>query len=104
MQTVLDNLTALAIQLRNTDDAIRTRMTEITGLGLAGLVKLGFGSAPNPDNPGNMSDAEYVLTLYGYLSTNAGVYFGLVQQGGTGGTGAMTFDFNQGLSPVWNGQ
>jgi len=104
MQTVLDNLTGLALNLRNTNDATRMRMSEISTMGVAGLVKLGFGSAPNPDNPGGVSDAQYIFNLYGYLNTNAGVYYGTVQQGGTGGTGASTFNFDSALSAVWAGK
>jgi hypothetical protein len=102
-QIVDGNLAALAIQLRNTHDAIRLRMVEINKLGLAGLVALGFSGSPNPANPGGVSDAQLRLDRYGYLSTNAGVYYGTVQQGGSGGTGASTFNFDDALSPVWGG-
>lgn len=38
-----------------------------------------------------------ITAAIGYLSTLAGIFYGTVQQGGTGGTGATTFDFDDAL-------
>lgn len=74
------------------------------GNGLAFLESIGYGSTPNTGNPGSVSDAQLALNMLAYLNTVAGVYNGTVQQGGTGGTGATTFNFNQELSQLWAGQ
>lgn len=103
----IDNMiTAFAVRLRNlaTDISELNLSVNGEGDGLAYLQQKGYSNAPNPDNPGGVSDAELALTKIGYLNTNAGVYFGTVQQGGTGGTGAILFNFHQGLSSVWGGQ
>jgi hypothetical protein len=64
------------------------------GIGLAGLEGLGFSPA----------DAQTVLSFCGYMQNVAGCYYGTVQQGGTGGTGAVLFNFDSALSPLWAGQ
>jgi hypothetical protein len=74
------------------------------GAGLAYLESIGYSGTANPDNPGGVSNAALALSMISYLNTNAGVYFGTVQQGGTGGTGAILFNFGQELSQVWGGQ
>jgi hypothetical protein len=103
----LDNIiTSLAVRLRDlaTDISELNLSVNGDGTGLAYLQLKGYSNDPNPDNPGDVSDAELALTKIGYLNTNSGVYFGTVQQGGTGGTGAILFSFHQGLSSVWAGQ
>jgi hypothetical protein len=87
-------LTNVAVQMRNIMDLVRVQETPIVNMGTAGLEALGFSSA----------DAASVLALWGYLSTVAGVYYGTVQQGGSGGTGASTFNFDNALSEAWGGQ
>lgn len=99
-------ITSFAVQLRDLMQDIANLNTAVNGqaAGLAYLESLGYGSDANPANPGGISDAAWALQVIGYLYTQAGVYAGTVQQGGTGGTGAIMFDFNQALSPVWGGQ
>lgn len=47
-------------------------------------------------------DVAQLRADVGYFATLAGVYNGTVQQGGTGGTGASTFNFGDALTP-WTG-
>lgn len=68
------------------------------------LVSIGYSDTPNNKNPGGVSDAVYAQTLVAYFSQVAGVYYGTVQSGGTGGTGAINFNINSALSGTWNGQ
>jgi len=75
-----------------------------SGQGLASLEAIGFSSAANPDNPGDQSDAAWALEVIAYFNTVAGVYFGTVQAGGSGGTGAVQFDYNEALASLWNVQ
>lgn len=91
-----DQLTQLALGLRNTCQAIGNLNTFINGQGqgFATLEALGFGSA----------DATAFLANLAYMNTIAGVYKGTVQQGGTGGTGAIDYDFDNQLAPLWAGQ
>jgi len=104
--TINNSLTSLSQQLRNLMEAAQDLSTQIngTGQGLQYLEAIGFGSAANPSNPASMSDAAYALQLIAYFNTIAGVYYGTVQQGGSGGTGASTFNFNNALAVLWNGQ
>ena len=48
--------------------------------------------------------ATTLQTLMSYVSTVYGVYFGDVQQGGSGGTGAILFDFNNAFAALWGGR
>lgn len=93
--------------------ALREVMTNITNLntqvngqgnGLAYLQSIGYASTANTSNPGNVSDAQLAQSMIAYLYTLAGLYYGLVQQGGSNGTGATMFNFNQELSQLWAGQ
>lgn len=59
----------------------------VTGLGSSGLVALGFSSA----------DATAFIAAVNYMATMAGIFQGTVQQGGTGGTGASLFNFQNAL-------
>lgn len=104
--TVNNQLTAMAQQLRNLMQAAVNLSTQVngTGQGLAFLESIGYSNAANPLNPGSISDAEYALQLIAYFNTIAGVYDGSVQQGGSGGTGAVDFNFNNALAVLWNGQ
>jgi hypothetical protein len=87
------SLTAYAQNLRNTMQAITNWTIQVQNLGTSGLVALGFTSG----------DAASFLQFAGYLSTVAGCYNGTVQQGGSGGTGAITFNFYNALSAVCAG-
>ena len=92
-------LTALAVNLRDISQQIINLSLAVNGQGngLAYLEGIGFGSTPNPANPGDVSDAAWVLTLLGYLNTVAEVYFGTAAQ-------TPAFNFNQELSQVWAGR
>ena len=103
----MDNIiTALAVQLRSVMRQISDLNLAVNGAGtgLAYLQSIGYSNTANPANPGSASDAALALSVIAYLNTVAGCYFGTVQQGGTGGTGASTFNFNQQLASVWGGQ
>lgn len=99
-------LTTVSIQARNAMTALSNLATQVngTGNGLAYLEGLGYSSGPNQSNPNNISDAEYALTIVSYFSQISGVYFGTVQSGGAGGTGAILFDIHSALAPLWAGQ
>ena len=86
-------LTQLALALRELSNDMLEQGEYLNGLGLAGLEALGFTS----------DDAATVLQLIDYMTTVAGCYKGTVQQGGTGGTGAILFDFESALTPLWGG-
>lgn len=88
------SLTTFAVALRNLLQDVGNFTLQVQNMGTAGLEAVGFSPA----------DAAAFLSACGYLSTIAGVYHGTVQQGGTGGTGATTFDFNNQLSALWAGQ
>jgi len=99
-------ITSLAVHLRDvmTDISQLNLSVNGGGAGLAYLQSLGYSGTSNPANPGSVSDAALALSTIAYLNTVAGCYFGTVQQGGTGGTGASVFNFNQQLAGVWGGQ
>ena len=96
-------LTQLAVRLRDVMADTTYLNTQVNGQGngLAVLEAAGYSSAANPANPASMSDAAYALQKLAYLNTLAGCYLGTVQQGGTGGTGAATFNFDNALSTLW---
>ena len=91
-------ITSLAVRLRDVMDAIHHLDLSVNGqgAGLAYLEGTGFGSAPNPANPGSVSDAQLALTTISYLNTVAQVYFGAAAQ-------PTAYNFNQQLSSVWAG-
>ena len=91
-------MTSLAVQLRNVMQEIHNLDLSVNGqaAGLAYLESIGFGSAPNPANPGGESDAAYALSTISYLNTVAQVYFGAAAQ-------SPAYNFNQQLSAVWAG-
>lgn len=99
-------LTNLAVGIRDLLLAATNLSTEINsqGNGVAYLGQLGYNTAPSATNPGGISDAQLAANYIGYFSTLSGVYNGSVQQGGSGGTGATTFNFNNALSQLWNGR
>ena len=89
-------ITQYALGMRNLMQGITNLSTWINGQGdgQTYLESLGYDSA----------DASNALSAIAYLSTVSGCYYGTVQQGGTGGTAATTFNFNQELSQYWAGQ
>jgi hypothetical protein len=101
-----NQLTNMAVQVRILMQQAVNLSTQVngTGEGLAYLESIGFSSAANTANPGDQSDAAFALQVIAYLNTIAGVYYGSVQQGGSGGTGASTFNFNNALAILWNVQ
>lgn len=97
--TINQDLTNIAVAMRNVMRAAVELNTQVTGSesGLTYLEEIGFGSAANPGNPGQVSDAQLALTMIGYLSTPAGVYFGTATQ-------PSAFDFDNALSILWDVQ
>jgi hypothetical protein len=94
------------IDLINYSIALRDLMQNITNLstwingqgqGLAFLEQLGYSSEADEGNPGGVSDAQMALNYIAYLNTVAGVYYGTATQ-------AAEFDFNNAMSPLWNGR
>lgn len=100
------SLTDLAVAWRLISTKSTNLLTQLASSGdMHGtLVALGYSDSPNAANPGGVSDAAYAANLVSYMSSIAGVYFGTVQHGGTGGTGAILFNYNNALSPLWAGQ
>jgi len=80
----------LALQFRSTAQQATALQSYVVGLGQAGLVALGFAAA----------DATELLTCANYMASLAQVYQGTLQQGGTGGTGAILFNFQSALVPL----
>jgi hypothetical protein len=85
-------MTQLANSLRQIMGQIRDLNTEING-NAATLETAGYDSA----------DAAEFLQLLAYFNTISGVYYGAVQAGGTGGNGAIDFDYDSALSVLWAG-
>lgn len=77
----------LATMLRSNAEQVLQLQAYTTGLGQAGLVTLGFASA----------DATAFIGAVNNMATLAQIYQGTVQQGGTGGTGATLFNFQNAL-------
>jgi hypothetical protein len=71
------------------------------GNGVAYLASIGYSTVPSVTNPGGVSDAQLASNYVNYLSNITGVYYGSVASGN--GT-AITFNFNNALSPLWNGR
>lgn len=77
----------LAIQLRTACQAIITFQEWTTSQGETGLQNIGFSS----------NDAVAMIDQANYMATVAGVYYGTVQQGGSGGINASEFNFSSAL-------
>lgn len=94
--TIDSQITSLSLALRNLAQNITNLNIFINGQGegQATLETLGYDSA----------DATTALQAISYLYTIAGVYFGTIQAGGTGGTDAIDFDYNSALAPYWAAQ
>jgi hypothetical protein len=94
--TVDQLISGYSVQMRNLMQNIVNLSTNVNGQanGLAFLEGIGYQPA----------DAQTALNAIAYLNTIAGCYFGTVQQGGSDGTGATVFDFNQEMAQYWAGQ
>jgi len=88
-----NTLTSLAVTLRELMDDILHQQGFLTKLGNSGLQALGYSA----------SEATQVLDDINHMATVAGCYKGTVQQGGTGGTGAILFNFEDFLTHLWGG-
>lgn len=102
-------LSSLAQQLRDLAYEVLKQQMYLTKLGTTGLANLGgtgngFSTTANPANNGGVSDAQAVLDDINHMATVVGCYKGTVQQGGTGGTGAILFNFEDFLVHLWSGQ
>ena len=86
-------LTQLALSMRELMADVAQQQAYLTKLGTTGLQELGFTSG----------DATTVLDDINHMATIAGCYKGTVQQGGTGGTGAILFNFEDFLTHLWGG-
>lgn len=93
-QTLNARLGQAAIAVRNAMQQASSLFEYQNNLGANGLEAAGLSA----------QDAAAYQTLASYLSAVAGVYYGTVQQGGSGGTGAIEFDFDNALSVTWGGQ
>jgi len=91
---VNQTLTQLALQWRNLAAQTIQQGQYLNKEGLTGLEGMGFSAA----------DAQSVLTLIDYMMSCAGCYKGTVQQGGSNGAGAIMFNFEDALTPLWAGQ
>jgi len=87
-------LTQLALEWRELVNKTLQQQAYLNKLGTTGLTGLGFTSG----------DATTVLDDINHMATPAGCYKGTVQQGGTGGTGAILFNFEDYLTHLWGGQ
>jgi hypothetical protein len=108
VSTVDNGLTNLSVGIRNLMEGVANLSTWVQGQGNGnlqqGLINLGYSTAPSAQNPGGVSDAVLATNLLGYMTTISGVYYGTVQQGGSGGTAATQFNFNTALGYLWAGQ
>ena len=91
--TVNANLTQDSIDLRDLANRILQRWSYLNKLGLSGLQGLGFTAG----------DAQAVLDNINHMVVPAQVYKGTVQAQGTGGTGAVLFNFEDYLTPLTGG-
>lgn len=102
-------LTSLATQIRELAHQVLAQQAYLVKLGTTGLANIGgtgngFSTTANPANNGGVSDAQAVLDDINHMATVIGCYKGTVQQGGTGGTGAILFNFEDFLTHLWAGQ
>jgi hypothetical protein len=94
------NLTSLAIQLRQLMHQIANEWTDVNN-GAAGtavqvLTAMGYDNTTD-SAPGGQTDASYASYLLNTLNTMAQVYFGNATQ-------AATYNFNNALAPLMAGQ
>lgn len=93
-QSLNQRLGQLAVQMHNLMQQVTTLQQDTTALGTGGLEAAGFSAG----------DASAFQADVSYMNTVAGCYFGTVQQGGSGGTGAIDFDFSNALAGARGGQ
>ena len=94
-----DQMTQLSLQWRNVAQQSLNLFTTINEFGgdtglTAGFEAIGFSP----------TDAAAASSLLSYMNTLTGVYDGTVQAGGSGGTGATLFNYENALSILWAGQ
>lgn len=89
------NITQIANSLRKLMSQIQDLNTQVNGTGQGTVNLEGYGY--------DAADAVTFLQLLSYLNNIAGCYYGTVQQGGSGGSGAILFDFDNALSLLWAG-
>jgi hypothetical protein len=84
------NLAIAQLRLQETIDALggsdAARITALQNLPAGGY---------------SAADAADVIAKVNAMANLAGVYYGTVQQGGTGGTGAILYDFDSALASAW---
>lgn len=108
--TVNNAISSIALNMRGLMQQINNLTTFIDGQddGMAALQAIGFSTASTSGdvypNPGGASDAAFAMQLIEYMGILSGVYYGTVQQGGTGGTAATMFNFDNAFSFTWGGQ
>jgi len=89
-------LTSLALQWEKLASATIREWRYLNKLGSSGLQAAPIGLSS--------SDAAAALDMINHMVTPAQVYRGTVQGQGTGGTGAILFDFGDYLTLLWAGQ
>lgn len=92
--TLNAQLSALALQTRNLMQALKNYTQWFNQLGLTNVETLFTLDA---------ADAQSVTLLVNYLTALQEIYYGQLQQGGTGGSGAVTFNFDNALAILWGG-
>lgn len=95
IQTLNQRLGQIALQVETALQEAINLQEDVVNLGGSSGLQNSVGFAP--------ADAASFATDASYLNTVAGVYFGTVQQGGTGGTGASLFNFSNALSGTRGG-
>lgn len=101
--TIDSILTNLSVGIRDMMALATNLSTEINGQGngTAVLANIGYSTVPSATNPGGVSDAALALEYIAYFTNVAGVYYGNIPSGA--GT-AVSFNYNQALSPLWGGR
>jgi hypothetical protein len=93
----MDNkLSDLAVAWRELCQKASNLSVEVNGQNQAIPYLQGLGYDTSEAN-----DAERFIA---YFNTLAQIYYGQLQQGGQGGTGATTFDFHNATSVLWGGR
>lgn len=90
---VNQDLTQLAQAWRDLATLTLQKWAYYNKLGLSGLEAIGFSA----------TDAQAVLDNIDHMVTPAQVWNGTVQAQGTGGTGAILFNFGDYETPLWGG-
>jgi hypothetical protein len=93
----MDNkLSDLAVAWRDLCQKASNLSVEVNGqnTGMTYLQGLGY----------DLAEATDATRFIAYFNTMAQIYYGQLQQGGQGGTGATTFDFHNATSVLWAGR